>query len=48
MQVLAEAKTTLPFDGTCDLEEQARCLLAERTERRIMADAGKVASDMSD
>ncbi|MCT8162124.1 alkyl/aryl-sulfatase [Pseudoruegeria sp. SHC-113] len=38
----------LPFQDTRDLEEQARGLIARRSDPRIMADAGNVAFDMSD
>jgi alkyl sulfatase BDS1-like metallo-beta-lactamase superfamily hydrolase len=48
IRVLEEATTTLPFDDTRDLEEQARGLIAERPARQIMADAGNVAFNRSD
>lgn len=48
LKVLAEAKATLPFDDTRDLDEQARGLIARRADPKIMADAGNVAFDMSD
>ncbi|RIA55700.1 alkyl/aryl-sulfatase [Dichotomicrobium thermohalophilum] len=48
MRVIEAAKATLPFDDTRDFDEQARGLIAERSERQIMADAGNVAFDRSD
>ncbi|MCZ0964521.1 MBL fold metallo-hydrolase, partial [Paracoccus sp. EF6] len=35
LKVLAEARTTLPFDDTRDLDEQARGLVARRADPRI-------------
>ena len=48
IRVIEAAKTTLPFNDTRDIEEQARGLIAERAARQIMADAGNVAFDRSD
>jgi alkyl sulfatase BDS1-like metallo-beta-lactamase superfamily hydrolase len=48
MRVIEAAKATLPFDDTRDFDEQARGLIAERSARQIMADAGNVAFDRSD
>lgn len=48
IKVLKEARAALPFDDTRDFEEQARGLIAERTDRKIMADAGNVAFDRAD
>ena len=48
IRVLDEAKATLPFDDVRDLEEQARGLIAERSVRQIMADAGNVAFNRAD
>ncbi|MFD0980106.1 alkyl/aryl-sulfatase [Tropicimonas aquimaris] len=47
-RVIFEAKTSLPFDDTRDLDEQARGLIAEMPDMQIMADAGNVAFDMSE
>ncbi|MCB1313775.1 MAG: MBL fold metallo-hydrolase [Sedimentitalea sp.] len=46
--VLQEAKQALPFDDIRDFEEQARGLIAERSDPKIMADAGNVALDKSE
>ncbi|GAA0303055.1 alkyl/aryl-sulfatase [Rhodovulum strictum] len=48
LKVLAEAQSGLPFDDTRDFDEQARGLIAERSARQIMADAGNVAFDRAD
>jgi alkyl sulfatase BDS1-like metallo-beta-lactamase superfamily hydrolase len=48
IRALEEAKATLPFADTRDIEEQERGLIARRAEPRIMADAGNVAFDISD
>ena len=47
IRVLAEAREGLPFSDTKDFDEQARGLIAEMPERKIMADAGHVAWDKS-
>lgn len=47
-RILQAAAQTLPFSDTRDFDEQARGLIAERTDRRIMADAGNVAFDRSE
>lgn len=46
-RVVDDAKETLPFEDTRDLDEQAGGLIAERPEMQIMADAGNAAFDMS-
>jgi alkyl sulfatase BDS1-like metallo-beta-lactamase superfamily hydrolase len=46
LNVLRQAKATLPFADTRDFEEQQRGLIAPMTELKIMADAGHVAWDM--
>jgi alkyl sulfatase BDS1-like metallo-beta-lactamase superfamily hydrolase len=46
LKVLAEARETLPFSDTRDFEENARGLIAEMPNKKIMADAGNVAWDM--
>ncbi len=48
IRVIEEAKATLPFADTRDIEEQERGLIARRADPRIMADAGNVAFDISD
>lgn len=48
LRAIEAAKTTLPFDDTRDFDEQARGLIAERSARQIMADAGNVAFDRAD
>ncbi|MCU0856217.1 MAG: MBL fold metallo-hydrolase [Rhodobacteraceae bacterium] len=48
VRVIEEAKTTLPFADTRDIEEQERGLIARRADPRIMADAGNVAFDISE
>jgi alkyl sulfatase BDS1-like metallo-beta-lactamase superfamily hydrolase len=48
VRVLEEAKATLPFADTRDLDEQARGLVAPMPDMQIMADAGNVAFDMSE
>ena len=48
IRILEEAKSTLPFADTRDIEEQERGLIARRADPRIMADAGNVAFDISD
>lgn len=45
-EILAKAKTTLPFGDTKDFEEQKKGLIASMKELKIMADAGHVAWDM--
>ncbi|MCA0871699.1 MBL fold metallo-hydrolase [Seohaeicola saemankumensis] len=45
LNVLAEARKTLPFSDTRDFDEQQRGLIAEMPEKKIMADAGHVAWD---
>ncbi|MEM1316551.1 MAG: MBL fold metallo-hydrolase, partial [Pseudomonadota bacterium] len=45
LRVLAEARQTLPFSDARDFDEQARGLIAEMPQKRIMADAGHVAWD---
>jgi alkyl sulfatase BDS1-like metallo-beta-lactamase superfamily hydrolase len=47
LKVLAAAREGLPFDDTRDFEENARGLIAEMPDKRIMADAGNVAWDMA-
>ncbi len=46
LEVLRQARQTLPFSDTRDFEEQARGLIAEMDQMQIMADAGHVAWDM--
>ena len=48
IRAIEAAKATLPFDDTRDFEEHARGLIAERADRRIMADAGNVAFNRAD
>lgn len=48
IRVINEAKATLPFADTRDFDEQARGLIAERSARQIMADAGNVAFDRAE
>src|SRR5271169_26051 len=45
-EVLRQARTTLPFSDTRDLEEQKKGLIAPMKQMQIMADAGNVAWDM--
>lgn len=45
LDALAEAKKTLPFSDTRDMDEQKRGLIAEMPDDQIMADAGHVAWD---
>jgi alkyl sulfatase BDS1-like metallo-beta-lactamase superfamily hydrolase len=46
LDVLKQAKATLPFADTRDIEEQKKGLIAPMTELKIMADSGHVAWDM--
>jgi alkyl sulfatase BDS1-like metallo-beta-lactamase superfamily hydrolase len=46
LDVLAEARKTLPFADERDFEEYARGLIAPMPDLKIMADAGHVAWDM--
>src|SRR5271157_3493298 len=46
LDVLTQAKATLPFADTRDLEEQKKGLIAPMKDLQIMADAGHVAWDM--
>ena len=46
LDVLAEARKTLPFADERDFEEYARGLIAPMPNLKIMADAGHVAWDM--
>ena len=46
LDVLTQAKATLPFADTRDLEEQKKGLIAPMKDLKIMADAGHVAWDM--
>jgi alkyl sulfatase BDS1-like metallo-beta-lactamase superfamily hydrolase len=48
IRVIEAAKSALPFDDMRDFDEQARGLIAERTARQIMADAGNVAFNRAD
>jgi alkyl sulfatase BDS1-like metallo-beta-lactamase superfamily hydrolase len=48
VRVIEAAKSALPFEDTRDLDEQARGLVAERSARQIMTDAGNVAFDRAD
>lgn len=48
IRALGEAKAALPFGDVRDFEEQSRGLVAEMPDKRIMADAGHVAFDMSE
>ena len=45
-EVLRQARTTLPFSDTRDLEEQKKGLIAPMKQMQIMADRGNVAWDM--
>ncbi len=45
LEILDEAKRTLPFSDVQDFEEQQRGLIAEMQDKQIMADAGHVAWD---
>lgn len=45
-EVLRQARTTLPFSDTRDLEEQKKGLIAPMKQMQIMADAGNVAWDV--
>jgi len=45
-EVLRQARTTLPFSDTRDIEEQKKGLIAPMKQMQIMADAGNVAWDM--
>src|SRR5271169_6849814 len=45
-EVLRQARTTLPFSDTRDLEEQKKGLIAPMKKMQIMADAGNVAWDV--
>lgn len=44
--ILEKARKTLPFQDKRDFEENARGLIAEMPNKKIMADAGNVAWDM--
>ena len=46
-EVLRQARTTLPFADTRDIEEQKKGLIAPMKKLQIMADAGNVAWDMA-
>ena len=46
LEVLKQAKATLPFADTRDFEEQKRGFIAPMPDMKIMADAGHVAWDM--
>ena len=46
LDVLKQAKATLPFADTRDIEEQKKGLIAPMTELKIMADSGHIAWDM--
>ncbi len=46
-EVLRQARTTLPFADTRDIEEQKRGLIAPMKKLQIMADAGNIAWDMA-
>jgi len=46
-EVLRQARTTLPFADTTDMEEQKKGLIAPMKKLQIMADAGNVAWDMA-
>jgi alkyl sulfatase BDS1-like metallo-beta-lactamase superfamily hydrolase len=46
LDILRQARETLPFADQQDFEEQRRGLLAPMPELKIMADSGKVAWDM--
>ena len=46
LDVLKQAKATLPFADTRDFEEQKKGLIAPMKDLKIMADAGHVAWDM--
>ena len=45
-EVLRQARTTLPFSDTRDLEEQKKGLIAPMKKMQIMADTGNVAWDV--
>lgn len=45
-EVLRQARTSLPFSDTRDLEEQKKGLIAPMKKMQIMADAGNVAWDV--
>ena len=45
-EVLRQARTTLPFSDTRDLDEQKKGLIAPMKQMQIMADAGNVAWDV--
>ncbi|MEP4768898.1 MAG: alkyl sulfatase dimerization domain-containing protein [Roseibium sp.] len=46
LRILEDARKTLPFSDTQDFDEQKKGLIAEKKEKKIMADAGHVAWDM--
>jgi len=46
VELLKQAKSTLPFDDTRDFEEQKKGLIAPMKDLKIKADAGHVAWDM--
>ena len=46
IEVLEQARTTLPFADTRDFEEQKKGFIAAPDSKKIMADAGHVAWDM--
>ncbi len=46
LEVLKQAKATLPFADTRDIEEQKKGFIAPMKDLKIMADAGHVAWDM--
>jgi alkyl sulfatase BDS1-like metallo-beta-lactamase superfamily hydrolase len=46
IEVLDEARKTLPFSDTRDFDENRKGLIAPMKERQIKADAGHVAWDM--
>ncbi|MBB3399589.1 MULTISPECIES: alkyl sulfatase dimerization domain-containing protein [unclassified Rhizobium] len=47
LEILKQAKSTLPFADRRDFEEQKKGLIAPMQDLRIMADAGHVAWDMA-
>ncbi len=46
-EILRQARTSLPFSDTKDMEEQKKGLIAPMKKLQIMADAGNVAWDMA-
>ena len=45
LEILDEARRTLPFSDTRDFDEQKRGFIAEMPDKKIMADVGHVAWD---